>query len=289
MKQKYTVSGKVVLVTGGASGIGAATAHALAERGAHVVVLDRADGADPIVAALPHSAANRHLAVAADVTDSYALIDAVAKVIDHYGCLDVVVANAGVAEAGTVAVSEIATLARTVDINLVGVMRTVHATLPHVTEQRGHYLLVSSAAALKNVPGGSAYAASKAGVEAFGGALRLELAHKGVSVGVAHPAWIRTPMYEAQDKIDAVREGIQKLPWPFNVVTDVDECAEAFVSGIEHRRRKVYVPAALAAVDKVRGVFTGRLWDVAVGLRASTTVPALERDVLAARTPDVVA
>lgn len=286
MTSTTVVSGKVALITGGASGIGVATARALASKGAHVVVLDRSADVEAAAAALPRVGGNRHLGLVADVTDSDSLTEAVATVIDHYGCLDVVVANAGVAEAGTVAVSDMATLSRTVEVNLIGVMRTVHATLAHVTAQHGYYLLVSSAAALKNVPGGSAYAASKSGVEAFGGALRLEVAHKGVSVGVAHPAWIRTPMYEAQDKIDAVRDGIQKLPWPFNVVTDVDDCADVFVAGIERRQRKVYVPAALAAVDKVRGMFTGRLWDVAVGLRASSTVPALERDVLAARTTD---
>lgn len=286
MRRNATVAGKVVLITGGASGIGAATGKALAEKGAHVVLLDRTDAVDAVAQKLPRRAGNRHQGVRADVTDSASLATAVHEVIEAYGCLDIVVANAGVAEAGTVAVSEMDTLARTVEVNLVGVMRTVHATLPHVTDQRGYYLLVSSAAALKNVPGGSAYAASKAGVEAFGGALRLELAHKGVAVGVAHPAWIRTPMFAAQEEIDAVREGIQKLPWPFGAVTDVEDCAAAFVTGIENRRRKIYVPAALAAVDKVRGVFTGRLWDVAVGLRASSTVPALERDVLAARTKE---
>ncbi|GGF37434.1 short-chain dehydrogenase/reductase [Williamsia phyllosphaerae] len=282
MTRRISVAGKVAVVTGGASGIGAATAAALAAKGAHVVILDRADSTQA-ADALPQANGNRHLGLRADVTDSMSLEAAVAAVIDEYGCLDVVVANAGVAEAGTVAVTPIDALARTVEVNLIGVMRTVHATLPHVIDQRGHFLLVSSAAALKNVPGGSAYAASKAGVEWFGGSLRLEVAHKGVSVGVAHPAWIRTPMYEAQDKIDAVREGIQRLPWPFNVVTDVDDCAAAFVAGIENRSRKIYVPAALAAVDKVRGVFTGRLWDIAVGLRASSTVPALEREVSALR------
>lgn len=282
MSPRISVAGKVAVVTGGASGIGAATAAALAAKGAHVVILDRADSTQA-ADALPHANGNRHLGLRADVTDSASLEAAVAAVIDEYGCLDIVVANAGVAEAGTVAVTPIDALARTVEVNLIGVMRTVHATLPHVIDQRGHILLVSSAAALKNVPGGSAYAASKAGVEWFGGSLRLEVAHKGVSVGVAHPAWIRTPLYEAQDRIDAVREGIQRLPWPFNVVTEPDDCAAAFVAGIENRSRKIYVPAALAAVDKVRGVFTGRLWDIAVGLRASSTVPALEREVSALR------
>ncbi|MCW2867835.1 MAG: short chain dehydrogenase [Marmoricola sp.] len=269
---------RTVLITGGASGIGAATARHLAEAGARVALLDREESAAADVAAgLPHP--ERHLGIGADVTSTPDLTRAVERTAERFGGIDVVVANAGVAEAGTVATADVETLARTVEVNLTGVIRTVHAALPAVIERRGYVLLVSSAAALKNVPGGSSYAASKAGVEAFGGALRLEVAHRGVAVGVAHPAWVRTPMVDAQWKIDAVREGIQRLPWPFGVVTDVDECARIFVRGIEHRSRKVYVPGALAVVDKVRPLFTGRLWDALVELRAKDTVPALEAEL----------
>ncbi|WP_347871165.1 SDR family NAD(P)-dependent oxidoreductase [Rhodococcus sp. (in: high G+C Gram-positive bacteria)] len=188
----------------------------------------------------------RHLSIDADVTDSVALERAVSTVLEEYGCLDIVVANAGIAQAGTVAISDAASLARIVEINLIGVIRTVHATLPAVTAQKGFYLLVSSAAALKAVPGQSAYAAAKTGVEAFGGGLRLEVAHKGVGVGVAHPAFVRTPMFEAAHSIDAVRAGIEELPWPFDVVTDLDDCVDAFVDAIIRRRRRYTSPVHFA-------------------------------------------
>lgn len=274
------LDGTSVFITGAASGIGAVTAQRLAAAGARVALVDREEDAAAAVAAdLPDP--DRHLALGADVTSTEDLTRAVGRTLQRFGGIDVVVANAGVAEAGTVATASVETLARTVDINLTGVIRTVHATLPAVIERRGYVLLVSSAAALKNVPGGSSYAAAKAGVDAFGGALRLEVAHRGVDVGVAHPAWVRTPMVDAQWKIDAVREGIQRLPWPFNVITDVDECADIFVRGIERRSRKIYVPRALAAVDLVRPLFTGRLWDAAVKLRAKDTVPELEEELRA--------
>lgn len=274
------LDGTSVFITGAASGIGAVTAQRLAAAGARVALVDREEDAAAAVAAdLPDP--DRHLALGADVTSTEDLTRAVDRTLERFGGIDVVVANAGVAEAGTVATASVETLARTVDINLTGVIRTVHATLPAVIERRGYVLLVSSAAALKNVPGGSSYAAAKAGVDAFGGALRLEVAHRGVDVGVAHPAWVRTPMVDAQWKIDAVREGIQRLPWPFNVITDVDECADIFVRGIERRSRKIYVPRALAAVDLVRPLFTGRLWDAAVKLRAKDTVPELEEELRA--------
>ncbi|MDQ1181600.1 short-chain dehydrogenase/reductase [Rhodococcus sp. SORGH_AS_0301] len=278
-----SMAGKVVLITGGASGIGLETGRRLASQGAHVVLVDRSDIPASVIGSLDTSAHGRHLAVTADVTDTASLESAVAQILSEYGCLDVVVANAGIAEAGTVAISDVETLTRIVDINLNGVIRTVHATLPAVTAQRGFYLLVSSAAALKTVPGQSAYAAAKTGVEAFGGGLRLEVAHKGVGVGVAHPAFVRTPMFESQHSIESVRASIEELPWPFDVVTDVEDCADAFVDAIVRRRRKVYVPGALRGVDKIRGVFTGSLWDAILRPKMRKTVPLLERGILESR------
>lgn len=275
-----SMAGKVVLITGGASGIGLETGRRLAMQGAHVVLVDRSEIAPSVIGRFDTGGNGRHLAVCADVTDTLSLESAVAQVLSEYGCLDVVVANAGIAEAGTVAISDVETLTRIVDINLSGVIRTVHATLPAVTAQRGFYLLVSSAAALKTVPGQAAYAAAKTGVEAFGGGLRLEVAHKGVGVGVAHPAFVRTPMFESQNSIDSVRASIEELPWPFGVVTELDDCADAFVDAIVRRRRKVYVPGALRGVDKIRGVFTGALWDAILRPKMRKTVPALERGIL---------
>ncbi|MFE9790016.1 short-chain dehydrogenase/reductase [Nocardia salmonicida] len=273
-----TLSKKVVLITGAGSGIGAQTARQLAQQGAYVVLVDRdLAAAQAVMASLP--AGIRSLAIAADVTDTAQLEAAVQTAVAEFGGIDVVLANAGIAHAGTVAVSDVETLARTVEVNLTGVIRTVHATLPHVLHRRGYFLLVSSAACLKNVPGGSAYAAAKAGVEYFGGALRLEVAHRGVDVGVAHPAWIRTPMFDTQRELDSVRTGIEALPWPFNVVTDVDDCATAMIDAMERRSRKVYVPGALVLVDRLRGLFTGALWDRLVRPRAAATVSALEREL----------
>jgi NAD(P)-dependent dehydrogenase (short-subunit alcohol dehydrogenase family) len=272
-----TLTGKAVLITGGARGIGAETGRRLAARGARVALLDL-DGR--AAAATARGIGPEHLGAGADVTDSASLEAAVEEVVAAFGGLDVVVANAGIGEAGTVAIRDADALVRVIDINLSGVVRTVRATLEHVEARDGYFLLVSSAAALKNVFGGSTYAASKAGVEAFGGALRLEVAHKGVGVGVAHPAWIETDMLASQMELPFFRESLKALPWPFSAVTPVGECADAFADAIEHRRRKVYVPGALAYVDKVRGVFTGALWDVVVKRKARKQVPALERDVL---------
>ena len=281
--KKMNLKNKTVLITGGARGIGAEVARVAAARGAHLVLFDLdGDTAEEVAASLP----GEHLGIGGDVTDSERLEYAVDQAVARFGGLDVVVANAGIGEAGTVATRPIDALLRTIDINLSAAVRTVHAALPHIIERRGYVLLVSSAAALKNVPGGSCYAASKAGVEYFGGALRLEVAHKGVDVGVIHPAWVRTEMFAKQQQLDSFNEGFKSLPWPFNVVTDVRTCARIFVRAIERRQRKAYVPRLLRALDVVRGVFTGWAWDLAAKPAAARAVPAMEAEISAKQVED---
>ncbi|TDL32289.1 SDR family NAD(P)-dependent oxidoreductase [Arthrobacter nitrophenolicus] len=262
--------GKVVLITGGAGGIAAATAQRLAAAGARVSLVDRDQAA---VEQFVSQLGPRHLAIAADVSVYASLQAATGRTVEHFGRLDIVFACAGVGSASTVAASSTEDLLRIVDINLGGVIRTVKATLDEVTSNRGYYLLMSSAAALKNVPRANAYAASKAGVEAFGGALRLELAHKGVDVGVAHPAWVRTGMISGPD----TRAGESaSLPWPFRVVSSTGTCADLLVGAMAARRRKVFVPRSLALMEPLRWLSTGPLWDAFMRPRAALSVARLE-------------
>jgi short-subunit dehydrogenase len=234
-----SLAGKVVFITGAAGGIALATVEELALLGAKTALVDRDRYTlEAIVDRLPGD----HLGIVADVGDYSSLQDAVARTVEHFGAIDVVFACAGIGSASTVAASDIDALTRIIDINLCGVMRTVKACLEEVTRSQGYVLLMSSAAALKNVPRANAYAASKVGVEAFGGALRLELAHKGVAVGVAHPAWVSTGMISGS----GARGGESRsLPWPFNVVSSTEECARHLVGAMEHRQRKVFIPGQI--------------------------------------------
>ncbi|MET7806894.1 SDR family oxidoreductase [Micromonospora chersina] len=285
------LAGKVVLVTGAARGIGEHTARLAAARGARLALV----GLEPDrLAALAAELGPGHVWFPADVTDQAELAAAVEGTVAALGGLDAVVANAGVANRGTIAVGDVEALVRTVEVNLVGVMRTAAATVPALTARRGYLLIVSSAAAFAALPGMAAYCASKAGVEHFGTAIRLELAHRGVAVGTAHPSWVDTDLVrEARADLPAFEAALAKLPWPMRRTTTVQECAAAFVRAIERRQRRVYVPRAVGAVQAVRSVLVSPLADRLIGRTARDTVPLIEEQTRAlgrgfgASTPDV--
>jgi len=273
------VSGKVVLITGPARGIGAETARLLAAGGARLSLV----GLEPErLAALASELGAGHVWFECDVTDQAALERAVGATVEALGGIDVVIANAGIANNGTVAVAPVETLARTIEVNLTGVVRTVSATLPHVVERKGYYLLISSAAAIAALPGMAAYAAAKSGVEQFGNVLRLELAHKGVAVGVAHPAWIDTDLVrDVRQDLRSFDEMLGRLPGPFGKMTSVGECAAALARAVGRRSRKVYVPRMLAPLSALRNLFNSSLSDRMLRRHTSRIVPEAEREVLA--------
>ena len=273
------LAGQVVLVTGPARGIGAETARRLAARGARLALV----GLEPErLAALAAELGPGHRWFDCDVTDQGSLERAVAGTARALGRIDVVVANAGVASSGTVAVTPVEALARTIEVNLVGVLRTVGTTLPHLLESRGYYLLVSSAAAIAAMPGMAAYAASKSGVEQFGNALRLELAHRGVRVGVAQPGWIDTDLVRDQQRdLESFNEMLRTLPPPFGSVTALDRCADAFVDAIAHRRRKIFVPRSLGPIAAIRQIFASPLADFVLARQARRMLPKAEREMQA--------
>lgn len=269
----------VVFVTGPARGIGERVARLAAARGARLALVGlEADR----LAALATELGGDHSWFGCDVTNQAELDAAVAGTIQRYGRIDVVVANAGIANNGTVAVNPADALARTVEVNLIGVMRTVSATLPALLERRGYALLVSSAAAFTVLPGMAAYCASKAGVEQFGNALRLEVAHRGVAVGTAHPIWVDTDLVRDQrHDLRTFRAAVRKLPYPLNTTITVERCARAMVDGIQRRARRVYAPRSLAAVQALRTLYTGPIAGAVLAHGARTMVPELEAEVRA--------
>jgi NAD(P)-dependent dehydrogenase (short-subunit alcohol dehydrogenase family) len=139
---------------------------------------------------------------------------------------------------------------RTIEVNLLGVWRTVRAALPHVIERRGYVLPIASLAAALHLPLMAHYAATKAGVEAFADSLRGEISSTGTKVGVAYFSFIDTDMVRnALDTSPArgLREG---SAGPASSIAPLPAAGRAITRGVERRARKVYaprwVPAALA-------------------------------------------
>ena len=272
------LNGRVVLITGAARGIGAATARALAARGARLVLIDV--DSSPLEALVAELGDEVALGLVADVRDLAAIEDAVATGLERFGTLDVVLANAGIASYGSVAGVDPEAFRRVLDINVTGVFHTVRAALPALVRSRGYVLVVSSLAAFAPAPGLAAYNASKAGVEHLANALRLEVAHQGVAVGTAHMSWIDTPLVQdAKQDMSAFRELVESLPAPLNRTADVDVCVRAFVHGMERRKRRVYAPGWVGAVSAARGLVASRLGDRATRDLTPRLLPRMDEEV----------
>lgn len=273
-----TLSGKVAFVTGGAQGIGRFTAIALAERGARLVLTDIDETALREVAA--EIGEDRVLPVVADVRDLGAMEDAAAQAISRFGSIDYVLANAGIASYGSILQVDPETFRRVVDINLVGVFNTVRATLPSIIDSKGYVLIVSSLAAFTPAPGLAAYNATKAGVEAFGNALRFEVSYQGVDVGTAHMSWIDTPLVQdAKRDLSAFSKMLRIMPPPLGKTTDVQACVDAFVRALEKRSRRVYVPGWVAAIAHTRMSASGRLVQKIMERHTPTILPQMDEEV----------
>jgi NAD(P)-dependent dehydrogenase (short-subunit alcohol dehydrogenase family) len=278
-----SVSGKTAFVTGPARGIGAEVARRLAARGARVALA----GLEPArLADLARELGPQHAWFECDVTDQAALDRAAAGAVERLGGIDIVVANAGIATNGTVAVTPVEALTRVIDVNLAGVVRTIKTTLPHVAARRGYFLIVSSAAAFGAMPGLAVYAATKSAVEQFGNALRYELADRGVAVGIAHPSWIDTDLVrDVQRDLQTFNDTLRRLPGPLGRVTSLADCGAALVDAIEHRKPRIYVPRGLSVFALLRHLLATPPFDAVVRKHAAKMVPAFEREVAALGRP----
>jgi NAD(P)-dependent dehydrogenase (short-subunit alcohol dehydrogenase family) len=251
---RYELKGKVALVTGGARGIGFATARALVARGASVAIVDLDAAASERAARELHD--TRAIGLGADVTDRGEMQRAVAALVERFGGLDVVVANAGIApRISTFKAMTTEGFERVLDVNLWGVCRTVDAALGQVAARSGHVVVISSIYAFTNGVGATPYAMSKAAVEQFGRALRVELATHGASATVAYFGFIDTEMvYGTIDADPLAAQLFEVLPAPLRKRLPAAVAGEAIVRAIERRSARVFKPRRWAVMALLRGV-----------------------------------
>jgi NADP-dependent 3-hydroxy acid dehydrogenase YdfG len=204
------LAGKVALVTGASSGIGEATAIALAEAGAAVAIgARRRDRLDALAGKLRDAGA-RVLQLDLDVTDEQACTAAVARTREELGGLDVLVNNAGVMLLGTIVGADTEDWRRMMETNVMGVMYMTHAAIEGMVEQgSGDIVNMSSVAGRQARKGAGVYNASKWAVNAFSESLRQEVTGRGVRVGLIEPGAVATELTDHITQPDAKAASVQ--------------------------------------------------------------------------------
>lgn len=194
------LTGKVALITGGGSGIGAATAQTLSDQGWTVIICGRRMHALQRVA----TATNMHPAEV-DVTDSQAVLGLIEETMNRLGRLDAVVLNAGITRPGPVAELSEQDWAATLNTNLTAPFNLLHHALPHLLDTKGSIVGVSSLSGLRASAGNVAYNASKAAFTMLVQSVAVDYGPNGIRANVVCPGWTRTEMAD-QEMQELARE-----------------------------------------------------------------------------------
>jgi short-subunit dehydrogenase len=237
------------IITGASSGIGAEMARELARRGYAVALLARrADLLQELAKQLPNA-----VAVPCDVTDEAAVMSAVrAGERALGGPFDVAIANAGVGVTGYAA-KDVSDVERMMQVNYFGMLYLFHAVIPGMIERRsGRFAGIASIAGLRGLPTSSGYSASKAAMQAFLEAVRVELAPFGIRVTTVNPGFIATPMTEKN-----------KFRMPF--LMNADKAARIIIDGIERGARVVEFPWPMSLVMRFGRLLPAAVYDRVIG------------------------
>jgi len=228
------------LITGASSGIGAGMARELSRRGYALVLLARRiDLLQHLAGELPNATA-----IACDVTDSAAVRDAVARA----GQVDLAIASAGMGVTGWASKS-IAEAEQMMRVNYFGMLYLFDAVIPQMIERRfGHFAGIASLAGLRGLPTAAGYSASKAAVQSFLEAARIELAKFGIRVTTVNPGFIATAMTE---------KNTFKMPF----LMTAEKAAKIIVDGIERGKRIVEFPRPMSMITRFARIMPDAIYD----------------------------
>jgi NAD(P)-dependent dehydrogenase (short-subunit alcohol dehydrogenase family) len=266
-----------VLITGAARGIGAALAERLHQRGAQVALA----GLEPELLAEVAGALDAPWWTC-DVTDRPQVEEVVDAAADRLGGLDVVVANAGVAAQVPLVGGDPEIFERIQRVNVLGTYFTFRAAGPHISHRHGYALAVSSLGGAVHVPLLGAYSASKAGVEALGNTMRVELAPTGAKAGVAYFAELDTDMTSRGFDTQAARRFLGERS--ITKVSPLRLGIDALERGIARRSRYVVAPAWAGPILPIR-MLAQPVVELAVRRRVAPALAVARQESVELTTP----
>lgn len=241
---------KVVFLTGASSGIGEALAIEMAKRGAKLGLLARREELLKELAAKCAKHGAQTLVLAADVTNEQAVLDAADALREEFGHIDILIANAGIG-GNNQETRELqpSFVKKVIDINLMGAVNAVYAVLPQMLERgSGQLVAISSLAGFRGLPKSAAYSASKGGMTNFFESVRLDVQHRGVSVTIIQPGFIKTPLTSGREN---------KMPF----LMELDDAIPYFLNAIEKKKKFSAFPWQLASFVRLGRIFPAWLYD----------------------------
>lgn len=245
--------GKVVFLTGASSGIGEALAIDLAKKGAILGLLARREDLLKNLAGKCVEVGGQARVFACDVTDEQRVTESIEAFQDEFGKIDILICNAGIGGSAHAKHLTNENIRKVVDVNLMGSVYAVTATLPKMLERKsGHLVAISSLAGIRGLPSSASYSASKGAMTNFFESLRLDLLDSGVAVTIIQPGFIYTPL---------TAERKNKLPF----LMDLDKAIPYFVRAIEKKKRFSAFPWQLATLVRLGRIFPGWLYDAIAG------------------------
>ncbi len=257
-------TGKVVLVTGASSGIGAELARQFASAGARVALAARDVVRLEEVASQCHSAGQSRTStfvVRADVSDQVSCQEMVERTVAHFGALDILVNNAGLGSSGRFdEITDLSIFETLMRVNYLGSVWSTAYALPHLKRSRGQVVAISSLTGLAGVPKRTAYGATKHAMAGFFDALRIELAGSGVDVTVVYPGFVLSEINQralAPDGQPFGDRGYKRRP---GETMATDECCRLILRAVAGREREL-VMTWRGKVGRVLKLFSPKFVD----------------------------
>ena len=231
-------NGKVIIITGGSSGIGKALAFELGRMGGSIVITGRREKELFDVAHALQMEKIKVLALVSDVSIQSSTNEVVQLTLEKFGRIDVLINNAGMSMRAMFDQVDIdATIRRLMDVNFWGTVYTTKAALPYIIERKGSIAGISSIVGNRGIPGRSAYSASKFAMQGWLEALRVEMFHHGVNVLWISPGFIATNIRSVA--LNAEGKPIGETPMDESKLMSPEECATHILTAIQKRKRSV--------------------------------------------------